>query len=72
MLELGDDLLLEVVVDDGHLKRGGHVGKEVAIVRALQVQFQVWKERNNILIAFSNTIDIARSPSRVSHCTKLR
>ena len=51
VLELGDDLLLEVVVDDGHLERGGNVGQEVAIVGALEVQLQVWKNKfRSILI----------------------
>ena len=44
VLELGDELLAQLVVDDGDLQRRRHVGQEVAVVRRLQVQLQIWKQ----------------------------
>ena len=44
VLELGDELLAQLVVDDGDLQRRRHVGQEVAVVGRLQVQLQVWKQ----------------------------
>lgn len=41
VLELGDELLPQLVVDHRCLQRARHVGQEVAIVRALQVQLQI-------------------------------
>ncbi len=41
VLELGHQLLAQVVVDDRHLQRRRHGRQEVAIVRALQVQLQI-------------------------------
>ena len=49
VLELGDELLAQVVVDDGDLEGAGDGGQEVAVVRALEVQLQVCKRRDAIV-----------------------
>ena len=41
VLELDDQLLSELVIDDGYLQRRRLVGEEVAIVSALKMQFQI-------------------------------
>ena len=41
VLELGHELLPQLVVDHGDLERRRHVRQEVAVVGRLKVQFQI-------------------------------
>ena len=50
MLELNNQLLLEFVVDDGHIERARLIGQEVAVVCALKMQFQIWKKNNEMQV----------------------
>lgn len=41
MLELDDQLLAQLVVDDGHGQRAGFVGQELPVIGGLQVQLEI-------------------------------
>lgn len=47
MLKLSHQFLLEVVIDLTHLQGAGYIGQEIAIISALQMQFQVCKKWKN-------------------------
>jgi len=41
VLKFNDELLAQLVIDDGHRQRAGFIGQELAVVRGLQMQFEI-------------------------------
>ena len=72
--ELHHQLRLELLVNERHGNGGGLVLKEVAIVRCLKLQLQVWRERRGKRAASLATLPpsykhspVPSLPSIVSH-----
>jgi hypothetical protein len=41
VLKFNNKLLAQLVIDDGHRQRTGFIGQELAVVRGLQMQFEI-------------------------------
>ncbi len=62
VLELGDELLFQLVVDDADLQRARDIGQEVPVVGALQVELQIC-EYQTAYVEMSNYRFFAQNPS---------